>query len=80
MKALRNLSLSNRVAARLARDARTQGATLEVTADNGIVTVTGTTQSPTLLEAVATVARDVDGVQEVRSAVRYLREGSSGPA
>jgi osmotically-inducible protein OsmY len=80
MKALRDLALSNRVAARLARDPRTQAATLEVTADNGVVTATGTTQSPALLEAVAIVARDVDGVREVRSAVRYLREGSSGPA
>jgi cytidylate kinase len=78
--ALRNLALSNRVAATLARDPRTQAATLEVTADNGIVTVTGTTQSPALLEAVATVAREVNGVREVRSAVRYLREGSSGTA
>jgi osmotically-inducible protein OsmY len=77
---LRNLALSNRVAATLARDPRTQAATLEVTADNGIVTVTGTTQSPALLEAVATVAREVSGVREVRSAVRYLREGSSGTA
>ena len=80
MTALRNLALSNRVAATLARDPRTQAATLEVTADNGIVTVTGTTQSPALLEAVATVAREVNGVREVRSAVRYLREGSSGTA
>ena len=80
MKALRDLALSNRVAATLARDPRTQTAALEVTADNGIVTVTGTTQSPALLGAVAAVAGDVDGVREVRSAVRYLREGSSSPA
>ncbi len=80
MKALRNLALGNRVAARLARDPRTQGAALEVRAENGIVTVTGTTQSPALLAAVTAVAREVDGVQEVRSAVRYLREGSTPPA
>jgi osmotically-inducible protein OsmY len=80
MKVLRDLALGNRVAARLARDPRTQGAALEVTADNGIVTVTGTTQSPALLESVSTVAREVDGVHEIRSAVRFLREGSSGPA
>ena len=80
MKALRDLALSNRVAATLARDPRTQTAALEVAADNGIVTITGTTQSPALLGAVAAVAGDVDGVREVRSAVRYLREGSSSPA
>jgi len=80
MKALRDLALGNRVAAMLARDERTRGTDLEVTADDGIVSVKGTTQSPTLLAAVAAVARDVDGVKEVRSAVRFLREGSSGPA
>ena len=80
MKALRDLALGNRVAAMLARDERTRGTDLEVTADDGIVSVKGTTQSPALLAAVAAVARDVDGVKEVRSAVRFLREGSSGPA
>jgi cytidylate kinase len=75
MKALRDLAVGNRVAATLARDPRTQGAALEVTADNGIVTVTGTTQSPALLEAVAAVAREVEGVKDIRSEVRFLREG-----
>jgi hypothetical protein len=75
MKALRDLVLGNRVAAMFARDERTRGTDLEVTADNGIVSVTGTTQSPALLEAVAAVAREVDGVKDVRSAVRFLREG-----
>lgn len=75
MKALRDLTVGNRVAATLARDPRTQGAALEVTADNGIVTVTGTTQSPALLEAVAAVAREVEGVKDIRSQVRFLREG-----
>jgi len=80
MKALRDLALANRVAAMFARDERTRGTELEVTADDGIVSVKGTTQSPALLEAVAAVAREVDGVRDVRSAVRFLREGSSGPA
>lgn len=75
MKALRDLVLGNRVAATFARDERTRGTDLEVTADDGIVSVTGTTQSPALLEAVAAVAREVDGVRDVRSAVRFLREG-----
>jgi cytidylate kinase len=75
MKALRDLVLGNRVAAMFARDERTRGTDLGVTADDGIVSVTGTTQSPALLEAVAAVAREVDGVKEVRSAVRFLREG-----
>jgi len=75
MKALRDLALGNRVAATLARDPRTQSAVLEVTADDGFVTVAGTTQSPALLEAVGAVARGVDGVKDVRSEVRFLREG-----
>jgi cytidylate kinase len=75
MKALRDLALGNRVAATLARDQRTQGSALEVTADDGVVAVTGTTQSSALLEAVRAVARGVDGVKDVRSEVRLLREG-----
>ena len=75
MKALRDLVLGNRVAAMFARDERTRGTDLEVTADDGNVSVTGTTQSPALLEAVVAVAREVDGVKDVRSAVRFLREG-----
>ena len=79
-KALRDLALGNRVAAMLARDERTRGADLEVTADDGIVTITGTTQSPALLEAVPTVVREVDGVKDVRAQARFLREGKSGSA
>jgi len=75
MKVLRDLVLGNRVAAMFARDERTRGTDLKVTADDGIVSVTGTTQSPALLEAVAAVAREVDGVKDFRSAVRFLREG-----
>jgi cytidylate kinase len=77
-KALRDLALGNRVAATLARDPRTQAATLEVTADDGHVAVTGTTQSSTLSQAVNIVTREVPGVKEVRSEVRLLREGK-GP-
>jgi len=77
MKALRDLTLGNRVAAMLARDERTRGADVVVTADDGVITVTGTTQSPSLREAVPVVARTVLGVTDVRSAVRFLREGKS---
>lgn len=77
MKALRDLALRSRVAAMFAQDQRTRSTELEVTADDGIVTVTGTTQSPALLEAVAAVAREVEGVRDVRSEVRFLREGKS---
>ena len=75
LKALRDLTLGNRVAAMLARDERTRGADLVVSADDGVVTVTGTTQSPALREAVPAVAREVTGVKDVRPEVRFLREG-----
>lgn len=79
LKAMRDLALSSQVAAVLAQDPRTADASLEVVADDGIVTVTGTTQSPAATEAVPLVARGVEGVKEVRSAVRYLPEGIEAP-
>jgi cytidylate kinase len=75
VKALRDLTLANRVAAMLERDERTRGSDLVVTANDGVVTLTGTTQSPSLREVAPTVAREVDGVVSVRSEVRFLREG-----
>ncbi|HYL81819.1 MAG TPA: cytidylate kinase family protein [Candidatus Acidoferrum sp.] len=79
LKAMRDLALSSQVAAVLAQDPRTANASLEVVADDGIVTVTGTAQSPTVMEAVPLVARGVEGVKEVRGAVRYLPEGIEAP-
>lgn len=80
MKAMQDLALGSRVAAACARDPRTRDTTLEVTADDGIVTVTGTTQSPVVVETVSLVARQVEGVRDVRAEVRLLREGRGGPA
>ena len=67
VKALEDLALSSRVSAALARDARTRGADLSVTANGGIVTITGTTRTPAVLEVVPLVVRQVEGVKEVRS-------------
>lgn len=80
LKAMQDLALGSRVAAACARDSRTRDASLEVTADDGIVTITGTTQSPVVMEAVPSVARQVGGVKDVRTEVRFLREGSANPA
>jgi cytidylate kinase len=77
LKALRDLALSSQVSAALATDSRTKGAELEVAADDGRVTVTGTTQSPVVLEAVSSVVRGLPGVKEVKSQVRFLLEGRS---
>ena len=79
VKTLQDLALSSQVAAVLAQDPRTTDATLEVVADDGVVTVHGTTQSPTVAEAVRLVARGVDGVKDVKGEVRYFREGMGVP-
>jgi cytidylate kinase len=77
LKALQDLALRSRVEATLATDARTTGMISgDVLADDGIVTIRGTTQSPMVVEAVSRVVCPVEGVKEVRSAVRLLREGS----
>jgi cytidylate kinase len=69
MKALQDLTLSSRVSAMLASDARTKAADLRVTADNGRVTITGVAASPTVGDAIHLVVRQVEGVKEVRSEV-----------
>lgn len=48
-----------------------------VIADDGILTVTGMTHSPAVMEAVPVVVRQVAGVNEVRSGGKLLRLGSS---
>jgi osmotically-inducible protein OsmY len=73
---MRELALRSQVSAALVTDPRTKDAHLEVSADQGVVTIVGTTQSPAILEAVPLVARQVEGVTEVVSHVRMLREGA----
>ena len=69
LKAMQNLTLQSRVAAALASDFRTRDAEVEVTADDGLVTVTGTTRWPEVERAVPIVVRAVEGVTESRSQV-----------
>jgi osmotically-inducible protein OsmY len=69
---MEDLTLQSRVSAVLARDPRTRDAKLDVLAAEGIVTITGTTQSQQVEEAVPVVVRGVDGVREVQSKVMYL--------
>jgi cytidylate kinase len=68
-RALENLTLASRVTAQLASASRTRGLGLEVVADGGIVTISGETQSAAAAEAIELVARQVDGVKELRSRV-----------
>lgn len=77
-KAMQNLALSSRAAAVLARDPRTRGAVVQVVANDGVVTVTGTSQSPSVLEAIPAAVRQVEGVTDVRNEVRFLRGGTAG--
>ena len=78
MRAMQNLTLGSQAAAVLARDPRTRGAVVQVIANDGVVTVTGTTHSPSVLDAIPGVARQVAGVTDVRNEVRFLREGAAG--
>jgi cytidylate kinase len=72
LRAMQNLALASRVSAVLAMDSRTKDVKLDVVADDGIVTIAGETRSPGLDEAVHLVARQVDGVKEVRSKVVFI--------
>jgi hypothetical protein len=66
LKAMEDLTLHSRVAAALAMDFRTRGADLRVTADDGIVTVTGRSRWPEVADAVPVVVRRVEGVTAVK--------------
>lgn len=76
-KAIQDLALQSTVEARLATDPRTRGlVTARVAADEGVVTVTGTTQSLAVVDVIPVLVREIEGVREVKSGVRLLREGS----
>ncbi|MBI4537686.1 MAG: cytidylate kinase family protein [candidate division NC10 bacterium] len=68
-QALQNLALANHVTALLAQDPRTNQTTLDVVADGGILTITGTTRSQAVLDAVPEVARKADGVKDVHAKI-----------
>ena len=68
-RAMQNLTLASRVSAKLAMDPRTRDVELKVVADGAIVTISGETRLQEIDEALQAVAREVDGVTEVRSKV-----------
>jgi osmotically-inducible protein OsmY len=72
IKALQNLTLQSRVSAALATDFRTTGTDLKVTANDGVVTITGTTKWPEVADAVPSVVRQVEGVKDVKSQITGL--------
>ena len=73
LQTLADQALRYRVLAALAMDHRTRGADLAVTAQEGTVTITGTTPWQEVLEAVPLVVREVPGVQEVRTEITGIR-------
>ncbi len=66
LKAMEDLTLRSRVSAALATDFRTRGTELQVTADDGTVTVTGRSRWPEVADAVPEVVRRVAGVTAVK--------------
>ena len=71
-RAMQNLTLASRVSAKLATHPRTREITLKVVADGGMVTITGETRLEPVNETIQAVARQVDGVREVRSEVAFI--------
>ena len=69
LKALEDLALGSRVWAALNTDPRTASADVKATADGGVVTITGTARLEEVVEAIPAVAREVEGVKEVRCQV-----------
>ena len=65
LKAMEDLTLHSQVLAALAMDFRTRGVDLRVTADDGIVTITGRSRWPEVANAVPVVVRQVDGVKGI---------------
>lgn len=67
--AMEDLVISSRVWVRLAKDPATEGASVNVEAKDGVVTITGTAVSWDVADAIQQVALSVDGVREVRTEV-----------
>jgi two-component system, OmpR family, response regulator CpxR len=68
-QAFRDLSLASRVTVALATNGRTRESDLHVDAVNGIVTIAGKTMFSSVLDSIPPIARQVDGVREIRSQV-----------
>ena len=68
-KAMNDLVLASRVWVTLAGNPETAGSSLKVTADGGVVTITGTAVSWDVVDSIGVVAATVEGVREVSSDV-----------
>ncbi|MCL5108656.1 MAG: cytidylate kinase family protein [Chloroflexi bacterium] len=69
LRAAADLALGCHVRAVLARDPRTRGADVKVSASGGVVTITGSTRLEEVVEAIPLVAGQVGGISEIRCEV-----------
>jgi cytidylate kinase len=76
LKAMEDLTLHSQVSAALAMDFRTRGTDLRVTADDGVVTVTGRSRWPEVADAVPSVVRQVAGVTTVKCEIIGISQPS----
>lgn len=68
-KAFEDLKVTSGVWAALVRDERTKAASVQVVANNGVVTITGKASAGKVVDAIPVVAGQVPGVKEVRNEV-----------
>ena len=68
-KAFNDLKVTSGVWAALVKDERTRAASVQVVANNGVVTITGKASAEKVADAIPVVAGQVPGVKEVRNEV-----------
>jgi osmotically-inducible protein OsmY len=68
-KAFEDLRVTSGVWAALVKDERTRAASVQVVANNGVVTITGKAGAGKVVDAIPAVAGQVPGVKEVRNEV-----------
>jgi len=59
--------IAAKIRARIASDSRLEGAEVDVEVEDGVATLTGTVANEDQKEAAETIARDTDGVREVKN-------------
>ena len=79
LQAVDDMALASQVEMALHREPRTTGVALHVTANDGIVTISGKTQSLTAVEAVSRIVAQMEGVRELKNEVEFTGELMSVP-
>jgi osmotically-inducible protein OsmY len=68
-KAFDDLKVTSGVWAALVKDERTRAASVQVVANNGVVTITGKASAGKVVDAIPVVAGQIPGVKEVKNEV-----------